>query len=48
MPAKQLPHYWTPEQVRQLLDAMPPGQPWPLALILWRKALRQAEALNLQ
>ena len=47
MPARQLPHYWTPEQVRRLLDAMPPGQPWLLALLLWRTALRQAEALSL-
>ena len=48
MPAKQLPHYWTPEQVRQLLDATEPGQPWLLTLLLWRTALRQAEALGLQ
>ena len=48
MPAQQLPHYWTPEQVRQLLDAMPPGKPWLLTLLLWRTGLRQAEALSLQ
>ncbi len=48
MPPKQLPHYWTPDQVRRLLDAMPPGQPWLFTLLLWRTALRQAEALSLQ
>lgn len=48
MPAQQLPHYWTQGQVRQLLDAMLPGQPWLLTLLLWRMALRQAEVLGLQ
>ena len=26
--ARELPRYWTPEQVRQILAAMPAGQPW--------------------
>ena len=28
MPTRELPHYWTPEQVRQILAVMPAGQPW--------------------
>ena len=48
MPTRELPHYWTPEQVRQILAAMPAGRPWLFALLLWRSALRQAEALDLQ
>ena len=28
MPTRELPHYGTPEQVRQILAAMPAGQPW--------------------
>ena len=31
-----------------ILDAMPAGQPWLFGLLLWRTALRQAEALNLE
>ena len=31
-----------------ILDAMPAGQPWLFGLMLWRTALRQAEALNLE
>ena len=31
-----------------ILDAMPAGQAWLFALLLWRTALRQAEALNLE
>ena len=31
MPTCELPHYWAPEQVRQILVAMPAGQPWLLA-----------------
>ena len=31
MPTRELPHYWTPEQVRQILAAMPAGQPWLIA-----------------
>ena len=31
-----------------VLDALPAGQPWLFALLLWRTALRQAEALNLE
>ena len=31
-----------------ILDAMPAGQPWLFALLLWRTAFRQAEALNLE
>ena len=27
-PSRELPHYWTPEQARQVLAAMPAGQPW--------------------
>ena len=48
MATRGLPHYWTPDQVKMILDAMPAGQPWLLALLLWRTALRQAEALNLE
>ena len=44
MPARELPHYWTPKQVRQILAAMPAGQPWLFALLLWRSALCKAEA----
>ena len=29
MPTRELPHYWMPEQVRQILATMPAGQPWP-------------------
>ena len=28
MPARELPHYGTPEQVRHILAAMPASQPW--------------------
>ena len=31
-----------------ILNAMPAGQPWLFGLLLWRTALRQAEALNLE
>ena len=31
-----------------VLDSMPAGQPWLFAPLLWRTALRQAEALNLE
>ena len=31
-----------------ILEAMPAGQPWLFGLMLWRTALRQAEALNLE
>ena len=48
MATRGLPHYWTPTQVKMILDAMPAGQPWLLSLLLWRTALRQAEALNLE
>jgi len=48
MATRELSHYWTPEQVKLILDAIPPGQPWLLGLLLWRTALRQAEALNLE
>ena len=43
-----LPHYWTPEQVRQILAITPAGRPWLFALLLWRSELRQAEALDPQ
>ena len=48
MPARELPHYWTPDLFRQILAAMPAGRPWLSILLLWRSALRQAEALDLQ
>ena len=48
MPTRGLPHYWTADQVKIILDAMPAGQPWLFGLLLWRTALRQAEALNLE
>ena len=27
MPVRELPHYWMPEQVQQILATMPAGQP---------------------
>ena len=43
MLARELPHYWRQEQVRQILVALPAGQPWLFALLLWRAArLRSA------
>ena len=36
MPARALPHYCTPEQVRQILAAIPAGRPWLFALLLWQ------------
>ena len=48
MAMRGLPHYWTPDQVKIILDTMPAGQPWLFALLLWRSGLRQAEALNLE
>ena len=48
MPTRELPHYWTPEPVRQILAAMSAGQPWLFTLLIYRSALRQAEALDLQ
>ena len=48
MATRGLPIYWTPDQVKMILDTMPAGQPWLFALLLWRSALRQAEALNLE
>ena len=48
MTTRELPHYWTPEQVNVILDAMPAGQPWLFGLLLWRTGMRQAEALNLE
>ena len=47
MPTRGLPHYWTPEQVRQILAITPAGRPWLFALLLWRSELRQAEAHDL-
>ena len=29
-------HYWTPEQIRQILAVMPAGKPWLLALLTGR------------
>ena len=34
MATRGLPHCWTPDQVKMILDAMPAGQPWLLALAL--------------
>ena len=34
MTTRQLPHYWTPDQVARLLAAMPASQPWLFALVL--------------
>lgn len=48
MATRGLPHYWTSDHVKIILDAMPAGQPWLFELLLWRTALRQAEALNLE
>ena len=48
MATRGLPHYWTPYQLKMVLDALPAGQPWLFALLLWRTALRQAEDLNLE
>ena len=48
MATRGLPHYWTSDQVKMVLDALPAGQPWLFALLLWRTALRQAEALILE
>ena len=48
IPTRELPHYCTPEQVRQILAAMPADRPWLFALLLWRTALRLAEALKLE
>ena len=48
MATRGLPRYWMPDQVKMILDAMPAGQPWLFGLLLWRTALRQAEALNLE
>ena len=28
MTIRELPHYWTLEQVQQILAALPAGQPW--------------------
>ena len=33
MPTRWLPDYWTPEQVRQILAAVPARQPWLFALL---------------
>ena len=49
MATRGFPHYyWTPDQVKKILDAMPAGQPWLFGLLLWQTALRQVEALNLE
>ena len=41
-----LPHYWTPDQIGQIIAAIPPGPHKLLALTLWRTGLRCAEALT--
>ena len=33
MPTRELPRYWRPEQLWQILAAMPASQPWLLALL---------------
>ena len=33
MPTRELPHYWTPEQVQQILAVMPAGKPWLFAML---------------
>ena len=43
-----LHHYWTPTQVKRLLDKVPPGPAQLYALLLWRTGLRRAEALALR
>ena len=48
MSTRGLLHYWTPDQVKMILDTMLAGQPWLFAVLLWRTSLRQAEALNLE
>ena len=48
MTTRQLPHYWTPDQVDRLLGSTPAGQPWLFMLLLWRTGLRQSEALKLE
>ena len=40
-------HYWTPDHVKMILNAMPAGQRWLFDLWFWRTVFRQAEALNL-
>ena len=32
-PPGELPRYWTPEQIRQILAALPAGQPWLFAVL---------------
>ena len=41
-------HFWTPDQIKMILSATLAVQPWLLGLLLWRTALRQAEAPNLE
>ena len=48
MSTRGLLHYWTPDQVKMVLDALPAGLPWLFGLLLWRTGLRQAESLNLE
>ena len=48
MSTRGLLHYWTPDQVKMILDTMLAGLPWLFAVLLWRTSLRQAEALNLE
>ena len=46
-----IPHYWTPEQVRRLLDALATQelrQARTASLIMWRTGLRIAEVLDLE
>ena len=46
-----VPHYWTPDQVGRLLDALAANnrhQARTLALIMWRTGLRISEALDLE
>ena len=46
--ARPLPHYWTPEQVQKIIDAIAPGPRKLFALLLWRTGLRCAEGLALE
>ena len=42
------PSLLEPEPVNLILGAVPAGQPWLFDVLLWRTALRQADARNLE
>ena len=46
MATRGLPHYWTPDQMKIILDAVPAGLPWLFVWLLWRTALCQAGGLD--